>query len=338
MWNNVILPPFPPFDFDPHSTEGIDFRILSPLLSDGTVDREGLSLHRHHQMPSITWSVISPNYPKLPSLRCLRLHATPVSESKLAAFLFACPSLEYLKINFGGHDHTISVSTRDGLSINQALITLITKLRTLEILGCSCSTYLGHQPPSGDKPAEYRLWCLPFFHRLEHLAIDFYGLFGFVPYLTSHLASRLADRLPRSPRSLELAMRWYDDAYIPDLAARALVCSEAQLIVRSLIALMADKKRQLARLVLVIRNTRSSPASFATLTRTIRHLLAAARHYGVRECRIRLWKGSYGICQTPSLWPGPHAGMDDVEPHPDGIIRRIERVRHGYYLAERIHC
>lgn len=337
LWNNAILPPSPPFGIDLHSTANIDPRILSPQPPDGTIDSEDLSLHLHHQAPSITWPVISSDYPKLPNLRCVRLHATPISESKLAAFLFACPSLEYLKINFGGHNHTISVSTRDELSINQALIALINKLRTLEILGCSCSTYLGHQPPSGDKPAEYRLWCLPFFHRLEHLEIDFYGLFGFVPYLTSHLASKLSARIPRSLRSLELAMRWDDDAYIPDEAARALVCSEAQLIVRALIALMADRRRQLARLVLVVRNTRSSPASFATLTTTIRQLLTAARHYGVRKCRIRWWNESYGICRTPSLWPGPHGGTDDVEPHPAVVIRRIERVRHGNFLAERLH-
>ena len=104
--------------------------------------------------------------------------------------------------------------------------------------------------------------------------------------MTSNLASTLPDRLPWFLRSLELTMRWDYDAYIPDVVAKALICSETQLIVRALIALIADGKHQLARLVLVIRNIRSCPMTFAALRETIRHLLAAARCYGVKECHI----------------------------------------------------
>ncbi|KAL1858139.1 hypothetical protein VTK73DRAFT_7915 [Phialemonium thermophilum] len=160
----------------------------------------------------------------LPGLQHLRLYGSRIREPELVALCAACTRLQTLLVHFEEpcDDAFDRPRLPEGRTLNQALLGLSDTLRSLELVALSEGHYLTRGRERPRKPENHRLTCFPALHQLEHLTIDYRGLFGTLGKLEYEDGEAIGSLLPNSLRTFTLICEWGNDkdfkqSYLADL-------------------------------------------------------------------------------------------------------------------------
>lgn len=275
---------------------------------------------------------LGPSYPTLPHLNIIRLFGTHAQERQVAMAVQACPSLEELMVKFMGdyavHDgradnvmsggtelfedgqwgevnqlegtqHAIGSAPKPGIPISDALEMVSGTLRTLDITGCGCASYLYRQAPGKAKcsPGDFRILSLPRLESLEHLTVDLWGLFGSVAFTTRMDILTLANRIPPSVVTLEVRMKWNPcmEEYVRSNGWEFIHLFDISIVAGGILHLLEGESHHLRQLTFVHPGaSKDKPSVRAVFDHTLREFEAEALGKGLEsfeavECDS--WKG-----------------------------------------------
>lgn len=173
-----------------------------------------------------TWDPLldAAGYPSLPGIRHMRLYGSRIREPELVALCQACVNLETLVVHFEDpcHDDFDRPRLPGGKTLNDALLGLAGSLRRLELVALSEGHYLTRGRERPRKPENHRLTCFAQLRHLQHLTVDYRGLFGTMGTFEYEDGESLKGLLPNSLRSFTLVCEWgggkdYKQRYLADL-------------------------------------------------------------------------------------------------------------------------